>query len=89
MKFSDGSRNKYIPNTSQLSTPFYSQPSLRIYAATNGLGWGAQIDFAPGAGNLRYATACSDILSESYSLLSLLAQLHRYKSHGSYTPANS
>jgi len=38
MKLSEGFRNKYMGFLSQLSTPLYSQPILRIYAATNGLG---------------------------------------------------
>ena len=33
---------------SQLSTPIYSQLILCIYAAKNGLGGGAKIDFVPG-----------------------------------------
>jgi len=41
---------------SQLWAPLYTQLTLGIYAATNGLGGGAKTDFAPGAGNLRYAT---------------------------------
>ena len=42
---------------SQLSTPLYSQLILRIYAAMNVLGGVAKTEFAPGAGNHRYATA--------------------------------
>jgi len=32
----------------QLFLPFYSQFTLRIYTAMNGLGGGAQTDFVPG-----------------------------------------
>jgi len=39
----------------QLSTPLYSQLMLSIYAATNGLGGGAQADFVLGRGEPRYA----------------------------------
>jgi len=50
MKFADGSRNNYKQGPSQLTTPFYSQLTLRIYAATKGLGGGVQTDFVPGRG---------------------------------------
>jgi len=44
-------------STSQLSTPLYSQLTLRIYAATKGLGWGApKLTLSTGAGNPGYAT---------------------------------
>ena len=45
MKFSDGSRNKYTRSPCQISTLFYTQLTLFVYAATNGLGGGAQTDF--------------------------------------------
>jgi len=50
MKFPDESRNKYTRGPNQLSTPLNSLLTLRIYAATNGLGGGAQTDFVPGRG---------------------------------------
>ena len=61
MKFWDGYRNNYMRGPSQLSTPHYSQLTLRIYAAKNGLGGGAKTDFALGAGKPSYATACNAI----------------------------
>jgi len=42
MKFSDGSRNNYMQGSSHLSTPHYSQLTLRIHPATNGLNMGRQ-----------------------------------------------
>jgi len=38
-----------IAGPSQLSTPLYSKLLLRIYAAMNGLGGGAKIEFAFGS----------------------------------------
>jgi len=42
--------SRRLQGPSQLSTPFYSQLILRIYAAMNGLGGGAKTEFAPGRG---------------------------------------
>jgi len=54
MKFSDGSRNNYVISVYvgpiQLPTPLCFQLTLRIYAAKNGLGAGAQTDFVLGRG---------------------------------------
>jgi len=51
MKLSDGSRNNYTLDSSQLSTLVYSQLILRMYPATNGLDGGAWTDLFPGARN--------------------------------------
>jgi len=42
--------SRRLQDPSQLSTPFYLQLILRIYAALNGLGGGAKIEFAAGRG---------------------------------------
>jgi len=47
-----------VGTESAFDTP-YSQLILRIYAATNQQGAGTQTDFAPSAGNPRYATAAN------------------------------
>jgi len=66
------STNNYARGLSQLWTPLYSQLTLRIYTATNGLGRGAHIDFVSGRGKpYRYATAhsCSRRIKLLYRLL--------------------
>jgi len=39
---------EFVQGPAQLSTPLYSQLTLRIYAATKEMGGNAQIDFVPG-----------------------------------------
>jgi len=68
MKFSDGSRNKYMRVTRELWTSLYTQLTLCIYASTNGLSGGAKTDFAPGTGNHRYATVSRDGFRERGAL---------------------